>query len=658
MRIVDFIQISGVIVAVAMFAIIICLALGYPGPLKKMAEEKLSQEIGQPVSISGGVKFFILPRPMLDVHDVTVGGDDRGTISVGHLLAQIELGPLFVGKVVGIEILLDQLRVVVADNQWPLVLGDGKTLVTNEEENRTSASSQEVVSGLLRSVKHIEIRDAQYRYFATDRTLPLEGHFNAQVSASGPLRPLNIEADLQAMPGQLRLDMTLDDLGGLFAFEEQALKITMQHRQDVLTLNSKVTWQDILRIRGQFSAERVTLSAWQALADSLSAPQKASVPQKAEAAQELTVEAAVKNGTKPKSVKPVQGDGSAEREQQQQQQQRQDQDQKSTAPTPDNARPDIDTGDVESVTTAAIPFPSLPMNVDIDLDWDVGTFEMASMKMTDLSGHLRLAQGQLSIDPFKLSWLGGAFTGGVGLYSAENKGHYSKIEGRDIQLSQVDDFLGGREWEGALKLQADLKAAGDNHVDVLSSLAGRVEAKTDAAILDTYYLEVLAADLFAALFADKDRTVSKVKCFDAKADIEQGVASLSSLVLDTQKLIVTGKGKVDIARQKLDLKLNPKPKNPSLISIAPKINISGDFRAPKISPDSLDVLTSVATTVGAGALGPVGYLLTVAKTGSLGKSDCAKRLRQEMEEEAAKVPATSATTLPQDDKTANENMQK
>ncbi len=110
---------------------------------------------------------------------------------------------------------------------------------------------------------------------------------------------------------------------------------------------------------------------------------------------------------------------------------------------------------------------------------------------------------------------------------------------------------------------------------------------------------------------------AKLVCAISAFDFAGGVGTSKALALETDTLITTGSGKVDLGRERLDLLFKPKPKQASLLSLAFPVRLSGPLNAPSAGLDRASAATGIATAVGGAALtGGVGALLPLMSTGS------------------------------------------
>lgn len=107
------------------------------------------------------------------------------------------------------------------------------------------------------------------------------------------------------------------------------------------------------------------------------------------------------------------------------------------------------------------------------------------------------------------------------------------------------------------------------------------------------------------------------------ATVRQGRAQTDALVVDADRVLVTGEGTIDLGRERLDLKLTPRPKDPSLFSLATPVNVRGPLADPGISPDEVGLVRGAAgALLGNLVLPGAGVLLPFLSAGA-GDHPCA-----------------------------------
>ena len=181
------------------------------------------------------------------------------------------------------------------------------------------------------------------------------------------------------------------------------------------------------------------------------------------------------------------------------------------------------------------------------------------------------------------------------------------------KVFQPNDLL-----EGKGDTTVKVRGTGKTPRQILATLGGHTALIIREGKIDNAYWELIAADVATQFlpFLDQSKR-GELTCMVSRFEIKQGLATSKAMVIDSDRVIVAGEGTIKLATQELDLKLTPKPKNPSLISLSVPLLITGPARDPSVLPDPL----AVAKGVGAIALAGINHLALALPFLSAGNAD-------------------------------------
>lgn len=103
---------------------------------------------------------------------------------------------------------------------------------------------------------------------------------------------------------------------------------------------------------------------------------------------------------------------------------------------------------------------------------------------------------------------------------------------------------------------------------------------------------------------------------------KEGIATSDAFLFDTQVGILKGDGEINLATEQLNFVLSPKPKDPSLFSLATKLHVTGRVLNPKVRPDKRSIAEKGVKALSALALGPAGLLVPFVRTGARNPHVC------------------------------------
>lgn len=235
------------------------------------------------------------------------------------------------------------------------------------------------------------------------------------------------------------------------------------------------------------------------------------------------------------------------------------------------------------------PFPALNVLDQYNVDLDYRLKKLISNKQTvdNIIVSLKLQDGKLTLYPFSIDFSQGTLRTNLSLSKQEKL--YLRLNQKITKLNYGNllTILGEKQYaRGKLDAQATLLGSGDSMHELMSSLDGKVRVTTVNGELDNDSLKFLSKDVASLIpFTDtSDR--QKIKCGVVQFNIQDGIASTHSMVLNTGAISVLGTGDINLANEDYSLYVAPRAKRTSLIQLAMvPVNISGPLIAPKVQPD-------------------------------------------------------------------------
>jgi hypothetical protein len=235
--------------------------------------------------------------------------------------------------------------------------------------------------------------------------------------------------------------------------------------------------------------------------------------------------------------------------------------------------------------------------VDAAVKFQGKLLRVKRMAIADLGVDLQLEDGRLSVRPFSAGFSGGRIGGQVdldGRGGAARQDASLKIDHLDYgallkQLSITDIAT------GKLDLAGKFKGAGASVRALMAGLDGRLRLTSENGRINSTLLNILSADIFAAASpfsqskGDKD-----LRCAVIHFDIKKGQAGAKALLLETGGISLLGKGGLDLAAEKIDLKFDPRSKKANLVKAVIPFSVGGTFTAPSVVPDAAAVAKNVA----------------------------------------------------------------
>ncbi len=157
------------------------------------------------------------------------------------------------------------------------------------------------------------------------------------------------------------------------------------------------------------------------------------------------------------------------------------------------------------------------------------------------------------------------------------------------------------EMRGTFSLDVDVSARAQYLSEILRYGKGHINfaiwpENMKSGLLDVWAVNVLMALLPAVDSSDE----SKVNCAIGRFELKDGKLSDKTILIDTSRMRVTGKGGVGFAEEDIRLYVQPHAKTPQFMSIAIPIELGGkfnDFHVGVSTADVLETLGQFATSI-------------------------------------------------------------
>lgn len=239
---------------------------------------------------------------------------------------------------------------------------------------------------------------------------------------------------------------------------------------------------------------------------------------------------------------------------------------------------------------------------------------LKTLPLTSLSVHIALSGGKLALDGLDLGLAGGRVKGQLAIDANSVPTPVSaQLEASGLQLNQLfPEVALTKSGFGKFTGKVDLNGQGNSAAQILGSASGNMAMLMGRGEISNILLEFLGLDggeIFK-FFVSGDRTV-RLRCAAAAFDVQKGLMTSRTIVLDTSDTVITGSGQISLANETLDLLLQPAPKDRSILSFRSPIKVGGTFAAPTGGPQA----GALALRAGAAlALGAINPLLALAAT--------------------------------------------
>lgn len=133
--------------------------------------------------------------------------------------------------------------------------------------------------------------------------------------------------------------------------------------------------------------------------------------------------------------------------------------------------------------------------------------------------------------------------------------------------------------EGNLDADIDVKARGSSVAGLMGSMTGKAVFLMGKGRMHQKFVDLLGSDLSSSVFRlvnpfDKEKPYAAINCFVGAFTMNNGLVRATTLVLNTQYMVVVGDGTINLKTERLNLSLRPVPKEGIGASAIGKLGIS------------------------------------------------------------------------------------
>ena len=249
----------------------------------------------------------------------------------------------------------------------------------------------------------------------------------------------------------------------------------------------------------------------------------------------------------------------------------------------------------------------------------------AALPVNDVSAHLLMKNGVLTLNPLKFGVAGGTLSGNITLDGSRDPMHGKfSLSARGMRLKQMfPTFEPMKASFGQVNGDADLSATGNAPAELAASMNGEIKMLLNNGAISGTLLEQaglnVANIVLAKLFGDQ--TV-KINCAAADFNVKNGVLDSRVFALDTADALINVNGTVNLGKEQMDLHVYPHTKGFRIFSLRSPLYVKGTFKQPQIGVEVGPLATRGAAAIGLGLLNPFAALLALTAPSNDTASPC------------------------------------
>ncbi|HEY6923022.1 MAG TPA: AsmA family protein, partial [Steroidobacteraceae bacterium] len=264
--------------------------------------------------------------------------------------------------------------------------------------------------------------------------------------------------------------------------------------------------------------------------------------------------------------------------------------------------------------------------MDANVKYRAQSVKTQKMSIREIVVDLKLDNGVLSFTPVSFVLPQGKLTSNIKVDGSKDIPEVD-IDSRvtQVQLSQFKTKAGVEPIDGALVARAILHGRGKSLHEIGATAQGTLSAVIPHGDIRSAFAELLGIDaakgLGLILTGNQDKTA--IRCGVANFKAQGGVFAAQDIVFDTDKVLVLGRGEVDLGTELVDLTLTGQPKKFRLFRIKSPVEIHGPLKKPKVGlkPGNTPGEIALATALGVLAT-PLASVIAFIDPGLAQDADC------------------------------------
>ncbi len=190
-----------------------------------------------------------------------------------------------------------------------------------------------------------------------------------------------------------------------------------------------------------------------------------------------------------------------------------------------------------------------------------------------------LKDGRIAVNPLEFHIPGGGITVSTSFKPDKKSSEadfQAKIENFDIGIL-VRRSKPEAKMAGLVNLDINLESSAATPEDLFANGNGYFDFSGHLNDIGAGIIDLWAVNLVAAIVSSTDENQSEINCAVGRWSVADGVLTPDVFFIDTSKIRICGKGKVDFSQQKIDVTVGPTPKSPEFFNLATPIRINGTF---------------------------------------------------------------------------------
>lgn len=270
------------------------------------------------------------------------------------------------------------------------------------------------------------------------------------------------------------------------------------------------------------------------------------------------------------------------------------------------------------------------------------------LPIDNLETRFLLQDGILNLKPLNFGVAGGTFRSSINLDASESPIKAKMlVEARHLRLSRLfPTFQPMKTSLGEVNGAAALTGGGNSVAALLGSSNGEIRMLINQGTISKLLLEAMGLNVGSVILTTifGDRQVN-INCLVSDFVVVNGLAGTRTFIVDTDDATINVDGQINMAKEQLNLAINPKTKGVRVLSLRTPLYVTGTFKEPDISLDKGVLALKAGSAALLAAVTPIASLIPLINLGPEENNQCAALLK-EATEKPVKAPPPEQQPVP------------
>ncbi len=254
------------------------------------------------------------------------------------------------------------------------------------------------------------------------------------------------------------------------------------------------------------------------------------------------------------------------------------------------------------------PLPLAPLrDGDADLHLTIGTYVTGGQTYRAINTHIVLQGGKLTVDPLTGDLPEGHLEGSISVDASQaSPPVHIRLRAPGLALRPLLETLRQPPIaSGNLEVFADLSGTGASPHAIASTVSGTLGLAVPGGAIDNRLLGSILGQVMNqinALDLVGRGGSTELRCFGARLDMAQGIATVRVLDLSSALATVTGSGTLNLGAETMDLILRPEARIGGATLVIP-VRLEGPMRKPVARVNEVRSVTDNAASVAGAVIG-------------------------------------------------------